>query len=285
LYDPPEYKSGKGSTAGDIWGLGITLVEALTQSPPEWSRGNSEIISLPANLAPEFFDTVQRCLNRDPNRRPAVAELVAQFSQPAPEAPPAVPPLINEPMVRTLATQNSPRTRRLIAWITAAVIALWAVWVVVHLFHSRASVQPAASIAPQSPPAWAPPAVSPPAVSPPAVSPPPASSPTVAEIPKERTAAPLPTVLHQEIPDLSRSARGSIRGVIKIAVRVTVDRSGNVVAAALNSRGSSKYFGRAAIDAAKKWKFAPAADQPSRIWVLHFDLTRAGTTADAAAER
>jgi TonB family protein len=266
LYDPPESKNGKGSTAGDVWGLGITLVEALTQSPPSWSRESSESVFLPANLAPEFFDTVQRCLNRDPGRRPAIAELVAQFKQATPEAPPAVPPLINEPMVRTLSTQNSPRTRLLITSITVGIVALWAVWSVVHLFHNRANVQPSASSMPPPSPA---------AISPPAA----------AQTPTASTAAPLPAVLHQEIPDLSRSARGSIRGVIKIAVRVTVDRSGNVVAATLNSRGSSKYFVRSAIDAAKKWKFAPAADQASRIWLLHFEFTRAGITADAAAER
>jgi serine/threonine protein kinase len=81
LYDPPEAKQGSGSTAGDIWGLGITLVEALTQTPPVWSRESAESVALPANLAPEFVDTVQRCLNRDPGRRPAIAELVAQFKQ------------------------------------------------------------------------------------------------------------------------------------------------------------------------------------------------------------
>jgi TonB family protein len=88
-------------------------------------------------------------------------------------------------------------------------------------------------------------------------------------------------VLHQEIPEVSRSARESIRGVIDIAVRVTLDRSGNVVAATLDNRASGKYFSHAAIDAAKKWKFAPAADQASRVWLLRFEFTRAGTTAHA----
>jgi hypothetical protein len=74
-----------------------------------------------------------------------------------------------------------------------------------------------------------------------------------------------PHGVHQEIPDLSRRARESIRGVIKIAVRVIVDRSGNVVAATLDNRRSSKYFARAAMDAAWKWKFAQAPDQASRV--------------------
>jgi serine/threonine protein kinase len=265
LYDPPEAKNGRISTAGDIWGLGITLAEALTQTPPAWSRERSESVFLPANLAPEFVDTVQRCLNRDPGRRPAIAELVAQFKQAPPATPAsAAPPLMNEPLVRTLSTQNSPKTRFRITAIAVGIITLWAVWIGVHLFRTHANVPQSASITPQSPPAVSPPAA--------------------VENPKASTAASLP-VLHQEIPDLSRSARESIRGVIKIAVRVIVDRSGNVVAATLDNRGSSKYFARAATDAAWKWKFAQATGQASRVWLLHFEFTRAGTTAHAAALR
>jgi Protein kinase domain len=265
LYDPPEAKNGRISTAGDIWGLGITLVEALTQTPPAWSRERSESVSLPANLAPEFVDTVQRCLNRDPGRRPAIAELVAQFKLAPPATPSAAPLVMKEPLVRTLSAQNSPKARFLVTAITVGIITLWAVWAGVHLFHTHANVQQSASITPQSPPAVSPPAA--------------------VENPKASIAASLPTVLHQEIPDLSRSARESIRGVIKIAVRVIVDRSGNVVAATLDDRRSSKYFARAAMDAARKWKFAQAADQASRVWLLHFEFTRAGTTAHAAALR
>jgi len=266
LYDPPEAKSGRISTAGDMWGLGITLVEALTQTPPAWSRERSESVSLPANLAPEFVDTVQRCLNRDPGRRPAIAELAAQFKQATPAtSAPAAPPVMNEPLVRTLSTQNSPKTRSLVTAIAVGIITLWAVWIGVHLFHTHANTQQPASMTLQSAPAVSP--------------------PTAVENPNASIAAPLPTVLHQEIPDLSRGARESIRGVIKIAVRVIVDRSGNVVAATVDNRGSSKYFARAATDAAWKWKFAQATDQASRVWLLHFEFTRAGTTAHAAALR
>lgn len=103
--------------------------------------------------------------------------------------------------------------------------------------------------------------------------------------PKASIDAPLPAVLHQEIPDVSHGARASIRGVIKIAVRVSVDRAGNVVAAALDHRASSRYFDRAAMDAAKKWKFSQAADQASRGWMLNFEFSRADITAHATAVR
>jgi serine/threonine protein kinase len=267
LYDPPEAKKSRISTAGDVWGLGITLVEALTQTAPQWSRERSDSVFLPPNLAPEFVDTVQRCLNRDPGHRPAIAELLAQFKQ-APPAPPATPlsaarPVMNEPLVRTLSKQNSPKIWFLVSAITLGLITLSAVWTGVHLFHTRTNVRQSASIAPQSPPAISPPAA--------------------VENPQASIAASLPTVLHQEIPDISLNARESIRGVIKIAVRVSVDRSGNVVAATLDTRASSRHFARAALDAAKKWKFSEAADQASRVWLLDFEFSRAGTTAHAAA--
>jgi len=40
VYDPPEAKDGSFSTAGDIWSLGIIMVEALTQHPPSWPDNN-----------------------------------------------------------------------------------------------------------------------------------------------------------------------------------------------------------------------------------------------------
>jgi TonB family protein len=263
LYDPPEAKIGRGSTAGDIWALGITLVEALTRSPPAWVRDRSENVSLPANLAPEFIDTVERCLNPDPGRRPAIAELVAQFSQAPAAMPSAVPPAVNEPMVQTICKPKSPKTRFVITAVTVGIVTLWTVWIAIHLAHTHAAAQQSTPVAPPA------------AVTPPAA----------VEKPKAAIPVPLPTVLHQEIPDPSRSARDAIRGDVKIAVRVNVDRSGNVVAATLDTRGSNKHLARAAVDAAKRWKFAPAPDQASRAWLLHFDFARDGITADAAVAR
>jgi len=96
--------------------------------------------------------------------------------------------------------------------------------------------------------------------------------------------APMPAtgpVLHQEIPDVPHSARESIHGRIMVTVRVTVDRAGNVVDESLQWHGSSRYFARLATAAARKWKFAPADDQPSRVWLLRFEFTRGGTAGHA----
>ena len=88
-------------------------------------------------------------------------------------------------------------------------------------------------------------------------------------------------MLHEVIPDVPRRTRGTIHGRIKVAVRVTVDSSGNVVEGTLESPGPSKYFARLASEAARKWKFAPADNQDSRKWLLRFEFTRGGTTGHA----
>ena len=307
LYDPPEAKKSRIPTAGDLWGLGITLIEALTQVPPAWSREPFEDVPLPANLPPEFVDTIHRCLNRDPDQRPTIAELVTQSNPlqahatvtpahapvtpahapvtPAPLTAAATPPVMNEPPIQTPSPQDAPEPRLPGRAIALGLITLGVVWTGVHLFHAHGDVKQAASMT--SPPPVVSPGL-PPVVAPPGLPPPVASSavarPAALEDPKTSDAA-APAVLHQELPDISTSARQSIRGIIKIAVRVSVDRTGTVVATALANRAASKYFTRAVLEAAKKWQFSQAANPASRAWLLHFELTRAGVTAHAEALR
>jgi outer membrane biosynthesis protein TonB len=88
--------------------------------------------------------------------------------------------------------------------------------------------------------------------------------------------------MHQEIPEASRGARDTIHGDLKVLVRVTVDRSGAVVGETLQSPGSSKYFTRLGLEAAKKWTFSPS-DRDNDPWLLRFDFTRGGVTGTAAS--
>lgn len=83
-YDAPETHCGRMSSPGDMWSLGITLVEALTQKPPEWIEEEwFETVSLPTTLPRAFQGTVRRCLSRYPHNRPAAAELAREIeSQP-----------------------------------------------------------------------------------------------------------------------------------------------------------------------------------------------------------
>jgi TonB family protein len=82
------------------------------------------------------------------------------------------------------------------------------------------------------------------------------------------------------MPDVSRSARNTIEGKVRVRVRVQVDASGNVVSTKLDSRGPSKYFARVALEAAQGWKFVPAQAKGQAVasqWILGFAFRRSGT--------
>lgn len=91
-------------------------------------------------------------------------------------------------------------------------------------------------------------------------------------------------VVHEEIPNVPYSALATIHGHVKVAVRVTVDSSGNVIDDSLDHAGPSHYFARVATQAARKWKFAPDP-RSSRQWVVHFDFSRTGTTTRVTSAR
>lgn len=90
-----------------------------------------------------------------------------------------------------------------------------------------------------------------------------------------------PSPVNEVIPDVPLSARETIRGTIRVSIRVTIDRDGTVLAATADERGPSRYFERLATEAAKKWTFTPAASEAQRIMLVTFSFTRAGTTARA----
>jgi len=304
LYDPPESKTGKTSPAGDIWALGVTLVEALTQCPPAWPDERSESPSLPTTLPASFADIVRRCLNRSPESRPTVADLTTWIKAPA--AAPAPPSQGPAPRTAIAASKAEHSGRLPIVPAATAVLILIAIWGGWRIFHGNSDAQqPAPNTSPitsaQNPPAQpdaqtsaqspsAPVATAPPAIEKPAQTKPVAEEPTQPapnQSTEDNSQPPSKQVLHEEIPDVPRSARNTIHGRIKVSVRVTVDTSGNVTDDTLENAGPSKYFARLASEAARKWKFAPAKgdDQDSREWLLRFEFARGGTTAHAARPR
>jgi TonB family protein len=284
LYDPPEAKNGRISAAGDIWALGITVVEALTQCPPAWTDERSETVSLPASLPPIFVATVRRCLSRNPADRPTATDLEAQIKR----APQASAVSIPQPVVH-----NPPKQRLLVPTIAVVLIILVAVWAGLRLFQSnRKSQQPASSTSQASSQQAAAPATASQnpesfiSASPELSAPSSPSRPVSRQSdPAQPSADASPSVLHSEIPAVPRTASRTIRGHLYVAVRVTVDNSGNVVSETLENPGPSIYFARLATAAARKWKFAPTDNHVSRKWLLSFEFTRGGTTGHAANPR
>jgi TonB family protein len=98
---------------------------------------------------------------------------------------------------------------------------------------------------------------------------------------REQPAAP-PSPINEVLPDVSQSALNTIRGTIRVSVRVTVGKDGTVLAATADEPGPSRYFQRHAVAASKKWTFTPANSEEQRIMLVKFYFTRTGASADAS---
>jgi TonB family protein len=90
-----------------------------------------------------------------------------------------------------------------------------------------------------------------------------------------------PSPINEVIPDVPRSALDTIRGTIRVSIRVNIDKRGTVVASTAEDRGPSRYFQRLATEASKKWTFTPATSEEQRTALVIFNFTRAGATARA----
>src|ERR1019366_217481 len=75
-YDPPEAATGVISTAADVWQLGMTLVEALTQHLPAWDRARPSAPEVPAAVPEPFREIAGHCLQVEAGKRWTIAEIV-----------------------------------------------------------------------------------------------------------------------------------------------------------------------------------------------------------------
>ncbi len=95
------------------------------------------------------------------------------------------------------------------------------------------------------------------------------------------------SIAHKVMPEVLQSARNSIHGTVKVSVKVDVDGAGNVEDAELASRGPSRYFAKAALQAAQNWKFNPPRAGDRGVlssWILRFEFTRGETTVSPTQE-
>lgn len=264
-YDAPELKDGGVSTAGDIWSLGVTLVEALTQRTPAWSDERFETSSLLASIPAPFVNTVWRCLNPSPTNRPTVIELQTEYKS-ASQAHGRSNHQLREPSGDTTTPWSFPNRYRLLPFaVPAALLVSLAMWVGLHSSgNSQADLQPTAVPAPA-----------------------PAATIEKPARPNSKPASSVSrtsrSVLREVSPEVPPALRDKIQGRILVTVRVLVDPSGNVMAALMENPGPSENLARLADNAAREWKFAPAEKQAPRVWILTFAFTRGGVTARATA--
>jgi len=173
-----------------------------------------------------------------------MSRLVIRIKLPPREPPPA---------------PEQPRLRKgaLLSIVGVVVIALAAIGI--YMFKSEPAPAPVAST--QSAPQLA--------------------EPIVEKVP-EPPAAPPPRI-EEVIPEVPQSALNTIRGTIQIIIRVTVDQDGKVLDATPEVNGPSRYFARLALEAAKKWTFAPTDSPERRTMRVRFYFKRSGVTARSGA--
>lgn len=264
VYDAPEARDARSSTAGDTWGLGVTLVEALTQRVPELSAGQLVSLSLPGTVPPDFGATIRRCLSSDPSMRPTPSDLRAALEKfPGPTTAPENALDIRKRPAARFDVRSVLKHPAAIG--AAAVLLILLAWLGLRGLKSHSSSTPVAASVAESPPSMAMP---------------PAAQPQSSHVGGPVVPAAASSVLHRQLPSVSRSAQASIHGHFKVSVRVKVDRTGAVTSAELQDAGPSKYFARLAIDAAKQWKFSPT--DSARVWLLQFAFSSERITADAS---
>jgi len=272
IYDPPELATAGLSPPGDVWSLGITLVEALTQRPSAGEGIRQVDPSLPDTVPAPFLEIARQCLRLDPQRRWTVPDIAARLL-------PGVP---------------APRNTRSKYLLPAAVagVALVALVAGPKLLERRTepsspgtiqqdSVARSTGTQPAAPSNAAP------------------SAAEKAEKPKDPStnaahstfAAPEPKVhppaasapgevVQQVVPPVSQRSRSTITGKVRVGVRVSVDSAGNVVETRLESPGPSHYFAKLALDSSRHWRFRPPQVQGEAVpsaWILRYVFGRAGT--------
>ena len=254
IYVPPEIVSGgPWSPASDVWSLGVTLVEALTQRTP-LSAGSGDL-AVPKAMPAPFLEIAENCLVRDPQRRWTIAEIAARL-QPSPS--PSEKQAVSPPRKASL-RKNS------LAAVVAAALLLLVILVGARLVNRRSNTQQGAPAveSPEGPSG--------------------ANSSTLSPTTKGGS---IPgAVAGQLLPDVPAAARNTIQGKVKVKVRVSVDTSGNVVGARLASAGPSKYFASLASRTSQRWKFTPPRKDGQNVaseWILNYEFGRAGTNVQPA---
>jgi TonB family protein len=280
-YDPPEMVNGNVLPGGDIWSLGMTLVQALTQRLPVWHGTESDAPALPETMPPQYIDIARHCLLREPSLRWTANQIAARIRVDSKVVPKFIP-----------ARQNAFVNWRYVVPISAIVLA-GLVFAGRKLSGGHPESPQTSSTAPANPQlhvqleqkasvpkiAKANPAHAKAGQTP---SPTPAVPFQSAAQPKTSTGALIKgAVVEQVLPPVPESASDTITGTVRVRVKVAVDPSGNVTDATLDSPGPSKYFANLALRAARRWKFKPPQRDGKDVaseWLLNFGFRNTSTT-------
>lgn len=294
IYDAPEMAQGPLEAPADVWSLGVTLVEMLAQQTPHWEGTITSEPSVPETVPQPFARVARSCLHTDPTARCSISEIRIELGISKARK--------DTPAVETKTIAPAHRRLSVILALAGVLLAAFAIWRVesrqkapAPAAQSVQASQPAVTPLPVPAPAPAPkppaqsaqnttPAAAPVQKAPPAVQPPPpapAQAPVTAAAP---AAGAKGAVAQQAQLDVPEKALRTISGHFAVAVTVTVDQSGNVTDADLESPGPSQYFANKSLDAARRWKFTPPqvnGQAAPSTWTLHFAFAHDSVNATA----
>lgn len=81
-YDAPEISRTGATPAADVWSLGVTLVEILTQEEIAWSGSDRRDPIVPESMPAPYAEFARHCLRRDPKNRWTAADIAAHLPRP-----------------------------------------------------------------------------------------------------------------------------------------------------------------------------------------------------------
>ena len=113
IYAAPESAAAPVSTAADVWSLGVTVVETLTQRTPLIRSQTRTEFPVPETIPPPYLEIARRCVQLDLARRATLKEISALLNpataqrREIPMALPVAEPIAAvEPEKKSLASQH-----------------------------------------------------------------------------------------------------------------------------------------------------------------------------------
>lgn len=286
ISDPPEVATTGLSTASDVWRLGVTLVEVLTQRLPIRDRNGRTAPAIPQSIPEPFREIARNCLQPDAGKRWTIGQIREKLEGQDKSAGSLGASTAKRISAAAVAPQQDMSKRdsykgnrgsqkesaKWPVWVAIAAVVVIAFVLIARPKRSR-SDQPATETTQGT-----------------------AQDDSRSSLGARGAASTMANPAHTNgdtndaqlgvvqrmMPQVSPSARRTIQGKIKVRVRVGVDAAGNVSSARFESAGPSKYFSRIAMEAARQWKFSPSnGGQTQREWRLQFTFTRTKTDASA----
>jgi TonB family protein len=271
--------SALGDPTGDLRAVAATVVETLTRRSVAFSKGDPEL-DLVSSL-PRFFQEIVRNCSGQAGRVQWSAAQLADWLRSQQLALSPIPP--GSMPVRESGTRRSKPTN-----YTIGAALLLVVVGTVGAYVTRRTTEPSVATGPAPAtksvdqiPTPAPPipkqAASKQSDKREAVKSAPVE-PIRREPSRAVASAGQEDVIRQVLPEITEKARQTIHGTVVLAVQVTINQAGEVTDATLRPT-NSRYLGKLALDAARKWEFAAGGPQER---TLRFEITRDDTKVSQA---